>query len=132
MDYKKLYLDLKDRVKQLNKIGLALSTERNTDNLFEMILDEATTISNAAGCTLYQLLDEKLFFNIIKNEPLKIWQGGISGEKIKYDPINLYLENGKENLKNVCSYSAITGNAVNINDAYNIKQFDFSGMKKFD
>ena len=40
MDYKKLYLDLKDRVKQLNKIGLALSTEKNTDKLFEMILDE--------------------------------------------------------------------------------------------
>ena len=93
MDYKKLYLDLKDRVKQLNKIGLALSTERDTDNLFEMILDEATKISNAAGCTLYQSFDEKLFFNIIKNEPLKIWQGGISGVKIKYDPINLYLEN---------------------------------------
>jgi HD-GYP domain-containing protein (c-di-GMP phosphodiesterase class II) len=132
MDYKKLYLDLKDRVKQLNKIGLALSTEKNTDKLFEMILDESTKISNAAGSTLYQSLDNKLIFSIIKNEPLNIWQGGISGNDINFPPIDLYLENREKNFLNVCAFSAITGNAVNINDAYQIKHFDFSGMKKFD
>lgn len=132
MDYKKLYLNLIDRVKQLNKIGLALSTEKNTDKLFEMILDESTKISNAAGSTLYQSKNNKLFFSIIKNEPLNIWQGGISGNEINFPPIKLNLENGDKNLLNVCAYSAITGDAVNIKDAYKIKQFDFSGMKKFD
>ena len=81
MDYKKLYFNLKDRIKQLNKIGLALSTEKNTDSLFEMILDEASRISNAAGSTLYQFTDNKLYFSIIKNESLNIWQGGLSGRK---------------------------------------------------
>ena len=93
MDYKNLYLDLRNRVKQLNKIGLALSSEKNTDKVFEMILDEATQISNAAGSTLYQIDDKKLNFIIIKNEPLKIWQGGISGQEIIYPPISLYLDN---------------------------------------
>ena len=132
MNYKKLYLDLQDRVKQLNKIGLALSTEKNTDKLFELILDEATSISNAAGSTLYKVEDNHLHFSIIKNEPLNMWQGGLSGKDISLPPIPMYLEDAKQNLKNVCSYSAITGNAVKIEDAYKIKEFDFSGMKKFD
>lgn len=132
MDYKNLYLDLQERVKQLNKIGLALSTEKNSDKLFEMILDEATNISKAAGSTLYEVVDEKLHFSIIKNYPLNIWQGGLSGKEIVYPPIPLYFENENQNLKNVCSYSAITGMAVNIEDAYEIKEFDFSGMRKFD
>ena len=132
MDYKKLYFDLKDRVTQLNKIGLALSKEKSSSKLFEMILDEATKISNAAGSTLYTVEDDQLHFNIIKNEPLNMWQGGLSGKDISLPPIPMYLEDNKQNLKNVCSYSAITGNAVEIEDAYKIKKFDFSGMKKFD
>jgi len=132
VDYKKLYFDLKNRVTQLNKIGLALSKEKNSSKLFEMILDEATNISNAAGSTLYTVEDNYLHFNIIKNEPLNLWQGGLSGKNISLSPIPMYLERNKKNLKNVCSYSAITGKAVEIKDAYKIKKFDFSGMKKFD
>jgi len=39
----------------------------------------------------------------------------------------------EENLKNVSSYAAITGESVNIYDVYNTKKnFDFSGPKKYD
>ena len=132
MNYKKLYQDLRNRVNQLNKIGLALSKEKSTSKLFEMILDEASSISNAAGSTLYTVEDKFLKFNIIKNEPLKMWQGGLSGKTISYKKIPIYSNDGNGNMKNVCSYAAITGKTVEIQDAYKIKEFDFSGMKKFD
>ena len=32
---------LEDRLHRLSEIGMALSTEKNTDRLFEMILEEA-------------------------------------------------------------------------------------------
>ena len=132
MNYKKLYQDLRNRVNQLNKIGLALSKEKSSSKLFEMILDEASSISNAAGSTLYTVEDKFLKFNIIKNEPLKMWQGGLSGKTISYKKIPIYSHEGNGNMKNVCSYAAITGKTVEIQDAYKIKEFDFSGMKKFD
>ena len=32
---------LEEKIHRLSEIGMALSTEKNTDRLFEMILDEA-------------------------------------------------------------------------------------------
>ena len=37
MNYKKLYQDLRNRVNQLNKIGLALSKEKSSSKLFKVI-----------------------------------------------------------------------------------------------
>ena len=44
---------LEDRLHRLSEIGMALSTEKDTNVLFEMILDEAKNITNADGghCT---------------------------------------------------------------------------------
>ena len=53
MDYKMKCSFLEERIKRLNEIGIALSTENNTDKLFEMILEEARNITNADGRTLY-------------------------------------------------------------------------------
>ena len=44
---------LEDRLHRLSEIGMALSTEKDTNVLFEMILDEAKNITNADGRTLY-------------------------------------------------------------------------------
>ena len=49
---------LEERIKRLNEIGIALSTERDTNKLFELILEEAKNITNADGRTLY-MVDEK-------------------------------------------------------------------------
>ncbi|MEK9754111.1 MAG: GAF domain-containing protein [Rhodospirillaceae bacterium] len=43
-----------------------------------------------------------------------------------YDP-----ETGEENRKNVASWAALSGSSVNIPDAYEAEDFDFSGTKKF-
>ena len=53
MDYKERSLFLEERIKRLNEIGIALSTESNTNRLFEMILEEARHITHADGRTLY-------------------------------------------------------------------------------
>ena len=132
MDYKSKYEELRNRISRLNEIGLALSTEKDTNVLFEKILEESASISNADGRTLYIVKDNNLHFEIMKTESLDIWIGGTSGKKINYAPVPMYAEDGKPNLKNVCAYAAISGTAVNIEDAYTISRFDFSGMKEFD
>ena len=57
MDYQERCAFLEKRIKRLNAIGLALSTENDTNKIFEMILDEARYITNADGRTLY-MVDE--------------------------------------------------------------------------
>ena len=44
---------LEDQLHRLSEIGMALSTEKDTDRLFEMILEEAKNITRADGRTLY-------------------------------------------------------------------------------
>ena len=46
---------LEDRLHRLSEIGMALSTEKDTDRLFEMILEEAKNITRADGRTLYSM-----------------------------------------------------------------------------
>ena len=125
---------LQEQIYRLSEIGMALSTEKNTDALFEMILDEATRITRADGRTLYTINKEgNLNFEILGNDTMNQRMGGTSGLEIPYYPVKLYLKNGKPNNSNVSAYVALTGETVNIKDAYETKKgFDFSGTKAFD
>jgi len=58
MDYKKKIKILEERIHRLSEIGIALSTERNSNKLFEMILKQARNITNADGRTLYSKNEE--------------------------------------------------------------------------
>ena len=71
---------LKERIHRLNKIGIALSTESNSDKLFEMILKESKRITNADGRTLYTK-DENgnLQFEILRSDTMDTMMGGTSG-----------------------------------------------------
>ena len=125
---------LQEQIHRLSEIGGALSTEKNTDRLFEMILDEATRITKADGRTLYTV-DENgnLRFEILSNDTMNQKMGGTSGVEIPYYPVKLYLSNGEPNNSNVSAYVALTGETVNIQDAYETKKgFDFTGTKAFD
>ncbi|SVB06379.1 uncharacterized protein METZ01_LOCUS159233, partial [marine metagenome] len=74
---------LKDRLHRLSEIGIALSTQRNTDRLFEMILEEAKKITCADGRTLYSMnKDGNLDFEILRNDSMNIVMGGTSGVEI--------------------------------------------------
>lgn len=119
---------------RLIEIGIALSAERDTSRLMEMILLEAKDLTGADGGTLYiRTPDDKLRFEIMRTDSLNIALGGTTGKEINFPPLNLYdPETGEENRKNVASCAALTGQSINIPDAYEEKGFDFSGTKKFD
>ena len=54
-------------LQKLIDIGIALSKEKNIDNLLEQILVEARKITNSDGGTIYLMTkDNKLSFNIIR------------------------------------------------------------------
>ncbi|MBC8312443.1 MAG: GAF domain-containing protein [Candidatus Marinimicrobia bacterium] len=132
MDYKERSLFLEERINRLNEIGIALSTESNTNKLFEMILEEARHITHADGRTLYMKdADGNLKFEIMITDSKGTYMGGTSGIDIPIPPIPLEKD-GKPNHSHVCAHVAITGESSNIEDAYENKEFDFSGTKAFD
>ena len=120
-------------IKQLTEIGLALSAEKNISKLLEMILDEARDLSNADAGTLYIVDDDKmhLCFEIMQNDTMKTRMGGTSGIEITLPKVPLYI-NGQPNHSNVSSYTALTGEIVNIPDVYEAEGFDFTGPRKYD
>ena len=125
--------NLLTHIRKLTDIGAALSAEGNTQNLLEMILENAMTLTNADGGTLYIVTPDgkHLAFEIVRNMSLNIKMGGRGG-KISWPPIQLTDEAGVENHANVSTHVALTGETVNIPDVYDVKGFDFQGTKEFD
>jgi len=118
--------------KRLIDIGIALSAEKDTDTLMETILLEAKDIGNADGGTLYRRnKDDQLTFEILRNDSLGIAQGGTTGEEILIPPQEMYIDGVPNNQQIVCN-AALSGETLNIKDAYDSTEFDFSGTKKFD
>ncbi|MEQ1515004.1 MAG: HD domain-containing phosphohydrolase [Usitatibacteraceae bacterium] len=116
----------------LNRIGIALSQEKDINRLLETILTAAKTITNADGGTLYRLIDGKLKFEIVLNDSLKIAMGGTTGVAVPFYPIPLYEGDGAENNHMVAAYAALHDETVSIADAYTAEGFDFSGTRSFD
>ena len=125
--------DLEQQIQNLSQIGLALSKERDMSKLLEMILLEAKRISNSDGGTLYMMTDDKrLKFEIMMTDSLDFHMGGTSGKDIPFYPVKLFDDNGEPNNSMVAAYVGLSGETVNIQDAYKAKGFDFSGTKMFD
>jgi HD-GYP domain-containing protein (c-di-GMP phosphodiesterase class II) len=120
--------------KQIIDLGIALSAERNHERLLESILLGAKDIANADGGTIYlRTEDDRLAFAIIRNDTLGIAMGGTTGKTIPFPPLRMYREDDNQpNHSNVSTYVALTGKTINIADAYNAANFDFSGTKAFD
>ncbi|MDI6776009.1 MAG: HD domain-containing phosphohydrolase [Syntrophales bacterium] len=120
-------------IRQMTRIGAALSAERNLDRLLEMIVEEARRYTCADGGTLYIMSDDEtaLHFAIVQNDTLKVRMGGTSG-KITWPPVMLKNPDGSPNYANVSAYAAISGEVVNIPDVYNASGFNFEGTRKFD
>ena len=75
--------DLLQRLEHLNRIGIALSKERDTLKLLDIILIAAKRLLNADGGTLYRLVEEQgrqqLRFDVVYNDSLQIHMGGATG-----------------------------------------------------
>lgn len=109
-----------------------ITSEHDISRLCEIILEEACLLTGADGGTLYLLEGEstqaQLAFAIVKNRSL-----GISKTKSSQElaAVPLYI-NGQPNYSNIASYVGLTGQLVNIEDAYQTQEFDFSGTHAFD
>ena len=125
--------DLGLRLEQLNAIGASLSAERDINRLLESILSAAKTITRADGGTLYRVTEERtLRFEIVRTTSLAYYLGGTSGTPVPFYPIHLMSKDGTPNHGMVAAYAALTGETVNIPDAYTAEGFDFSGTRNFD
>ncbi|MFK5969429.1 MAG: HD domain-containing phosphohydrolase [Candidatus Marithrix sp.] len=126
-------LDHFSRLKSLLKVSIALSAEKDTTRLLEMILQEAKKIAVADGGTLYTRTDDnKLKFEIMLNDTLNLHTGGTSGIPVILPPLSLYEKNGEPNLDKVAVCAAVKGKTINIPDAYADTEFEFSGTQAFD
>lgn len=123
-----------DLIDKLNEVGIALSVEKNTPKLLEMILQAAKSMLNADAGTLYLATEDKrhLLFEIIMNDSLGIMMGAQLGEPIPFDPLPLYGDEDKPNKTMVAAYAAIYKQTINIPDAYTAEGFDFAGTRAFD
>lgn len=121
------------KLSRLVTLGIAMSAEHHTDKLMEMVLLGAKEIANADGGTLY-ILDEKnqLQFQMIHNTSLGIAMGGTENDPPNLPPVQLYNDQGEPNFANVVSYCVHKAETVNIRDAYDPVDFDFSGTRMFD
>ncbi|MBF0382265.1 MAG: GAF domain-containing protein [Magnetococcales bacterium] len=120
------------RIDKLNKIGIALSSEKDTSQLLENILIGAKELTNSDAGTIYTQTDEKtLKFEIIRTDSLNIAMGGTTGVEINFPELPLYKD-GKPNVQMIAAYVALEGKSINIPDAYEAQGFDFSGTKAFD
>ena len=132
-DTKLLISNLEYQIDRFTEIGLALSKEKDMPKLLEMILEEAKRITNADGRTLYMTTeDQRLRFEIVRTESLDYHMGGTSGSEIPFYPIKLYLDDGTPNHRMIAAHAGLTGETINIPDAYEAEGFDFSGTQAFD
>jgi hypothetical protein len=73
-----LELNLQDRLRRLNEIGVALSAERDLQKLLRLILLESRLFTRADAGTLYLVGNKVLTFEITQNDTL--------GKGVTYPP----------------------------------------------
>ena len=124
---------LPDKIKLLNKIGIALSAEKNFSRLLEQILAGAKQITNADGGTIYLINPEnKLDMVVVSTDSMNIHLGGTTDKPITFKPIDLYHDDGSQNLNMVVTRTVHEDRPINIEDAYDAQGYDFSGTYEFD
>ena len=121
-------------VKAVIPIGVALLGARDFHALLEQILLEAKALCRADGGTLYlRTEDDGLRFVILRNDSLGLALGGSGAPEIPYPPLPLHdAATGAPNNGNIATWAALSGESVNIADAYAAEGFEFSGTIAFD
>ncbi|MDZ7825075.1 MAG: hypothetical protein U5R48_02380 [Gammaproteobacteria bacterium] len=78
--------------------------------------------------------DEHLEFAIMRNDTMGTALGGTTGKPLDEMPRIPLVDpqTGQENRRNIAAYAANSRQSVNIEDAYEVDTFDFSGTKEFD
>ncbi|MHC4139469.1 MAG: HD domain-containing phosphohydrolase [Planctomycetota bacterium] len=111
-------------LQELHTIGIALSTEQNYEKLLELILTKSREETNCDAGSLYLLNgdkeeESKLIFKLVQNDSLA---------NIEFKEYALPLTR-----TSLAGYVALTGEFVNLEDAYNVpKDVDYTFNKAFD
>jgi HD-GYP domain-containing protein (c-di-GMP phosphodiesterase class II) len=124
--------DIRIRLETLNRIGVALSSDRDIGSLMERIVEAARQFTMADGATFYRKSGDTLAFDLLRNVSLGLDLGGRGGEPINLPEIALHHPDGSPNHSLVVAYAALTGTTVNVEDAHTEPGFDFSGTRAFD
>lgn len=120
-------------IKELNALGIALSKDRNIPHLLELILVKAKELTGADAGTLFMVDEEgNLRFEVMRTDSLGFAMGGTSGKEIPFPPVQLHDEQGQPNMKQVAACTVLRDMPINIPDAYEATEFDFSGTRAFD
>ena len=118
---------------RLLEVGISLSAEQDTNRLLETIMLTAKSMTNADGGTLYSVTDSgELKFEILHNDSLGIKLGGLSDKPITLPNMPIRDAEGNPLLNRVVTYCVNKNETVNIRNAYESDEFDFSGMKATD
>ena len=113
-----------DDIRKILNVGVLLSSERNLNRLLEKILISVMEISHCDAGTLYLLNQDRLHFTIMRNDTLKVYEGG-DGERPDIPPVQLSSEN-------VCALALIEGRTINIPDVRNCHEYDLTGPTRYD
>src|ERR1043166_4376367 len=120
-------MDLREQLAELNRIGVALSSERDVNVLLAAILTEARRFTNAEGGTLYTCEGNQVRFELAQNEALS---KGPEEEGAMRRLRGQLIPATRESLSGYC---AVTGELLNIKDAYDLpRDVPYSFNRQFD
>ena len=119
---------------QLVDLGISLSAPQGRAELNQKILMAAREFTNADGGSLYLVNKEEteLQFRILMNDTLNTFFVSGREQHKPFPPLPLYDADGHPNHRNIATYVALSGKAINIEDAYSADGFDFTGTRAFD
>ena len=103
---------------------VGLSAEKDTDRILEKILQDAMTITNCDGGTVYTRSGQFLYFRNMITLSKNFHRSFTSGDTTM-PPVPF----GR---KHVCASVALDKKLVNIEDVYLSKDFDFHGAMEYD
>lgn len=109
---------------QLLELNIRLATEHDSDELLRAMLNIGMDLTSCDGGTLYLLEEGALRFHLMITRSRSISKGG-HGETVDLPPVPLKEEN-------VCAWTAIHKQIVNIPDVYESERFDFHGPRRYD
>jgi len=107
-------ISLEEHLARLNRIGIALSSERDLDKLLATILQEARSFTRAEGGTVYSLEAGHLRFLATQNDAIERREG-ISRRASHLSERTLPLSR-----ESMAGYVGLTGEVINLPDVYRI------------
>ncbi len=116
--------DYNSRLRELYKIGIALSSERSLESLLNLILEKSKEITFADAGSLYIVEKEEkkslLHFKLAQTDSLR--------NKTEFQEMKLPCDK-----KSIAGFIAITGETLNIDDVYDLpKKSEFLFNNRFD